>query len=266
MLKRIKTFFNAPKVRREQARQIEIKLSRAVSDGNISEQELADINSAFYASDIEAETFADIKQRVFNTVLASYMADRRVSGEEVSSLMQIAETINIPRSVLDHAMERVNLYRLLYYAETCPFEDLPTFGRVSIVLRQGEKLYFAAGSNVIEERVVDRQYIAVSQGMSFRIMKGVSYRVGATKGRVHTVKGMVPVSSGTLAVTDRRLVYVGDSKSLNTPFDKLLDVHLYKDGLRFSSTTRQKPVVIEFHNPDLAELAGIYLSRVINQE
>jgi hypothetical protein len=77
--------------------------------------------------------------------------------------------------------------------------------------------------------------------------------------------GLVPVSEGYFIITNKRLVFSGNRKSVSTNLDKLLAIEVYADGLMLSSTSRQKPTFIKFERPPEAELAAVLISRVLNE-
>jgi hypothetical protein len=77
-------------------------------------------------------------------------------------------------------------------------------------------------------------------------MKGVSYRVGAMRGKMVTVgTDVVVADEGTLSVTDRRVVFSGNSKTLEFRYDKLVGIKLYSDGIQLGVTNRQTASVFE---------------------
>ena len=67
-----------------------------------------------------------------------------------------------------------------------------------------------------EEKVISRKYQGGSQGMSFRVMKGVSYRVGGHRGHITSETGVVAVSDGELILTNNRVIFRGDKKSFTS--------------------------------------------------
>jgi hypothetical protein len=78
--------------------------------------------------------------------------------------------------------------------------------------------------------------------MSFRVMKGVSYRVGSFRGRSVEIGRSIEVAdSGTLFVTSHRVVYTGLRKSVEVPYPKMLDLNVYTDAVQFHVSGRQTP-------------------------
>lgn len=74
-------------------------------------------------------------------------------------------------------------------------------------------------------------YEGRSSGVSFRVMKGVYYRVGQFKGNPVQTTQIVAIDTGLLAVTDKHLYFVGQSKSVKIKFDKIISLHPYSDAV-----------------------------------
>jgi hypothetical protein len=79
-----------------------------------------------------------------------------------------------------------------------------------------------------------------SQGVSFRVAKGVRYRVGATRGHLVTVGTELQIADqGILSITSKRVAYLGDRKTVDMPYTRLMGMNLYSDGIQFSLSNRQ---------------------------
>jgi hypothetical protein len=88
-------------------------------------------------------------------------------------------------------------------------------------LKNGEAAFARVAAALIESKSVSMGYEGGSRGLSFRICKGVSYRVGAQRGNLVRQTQYVPVSTGTLTLTDKRAIYSGDSKSFSLALDTI---------------------------------------------
>jgi len=96
-------------------------------------------------------------------------------------------------------------------------------------------------------------------------MKGVYIRTGGVRGHVETQKGLVPISHGDLVLTNMRVIFHGDKKSMDARWDRVLDVEFLADGVRFSVSNRSKPTLIAFSHPKNTEIVRIVVSRIIKQ-
>lgn len=266
MLSKLTGLFTKGKVRQQHLESLEQILRRIVSDGIVTDAELKSLSDFTSECKITSEGFGRVRDIVFNHVLASFSSDRRFTDSERDSLMHIAQRLGISGAALSQARSQVGYFGLLNSIETMPFENLPhNNGESGIRLENGELDYFCHSAQLLEERVVRSRVVGKSAGVGFRLMKGVSFRVGQSRGHVQSERDVIPISFGDFVITNKRLIFSGDRKSVNAPLGKILDIDLFADGLRFSLTNRQKPVTVQFYSEQSAELAGLLISRVLNQ-
>jgi len=116
----------------------------------------------------------------------------------------------------------------------------------NIFFKKNERPLWVEAAVLYEEVVIDRRYEGGSQGVSFRIAKGVNWRVGATRGRMVSEKGTVPVDEGQFVVTDQRLIFSGNLKSFDTVLSKIISVNIHPDGITFSQSNRTKKRMVNF--------------------
>lgn len=104
-------------------------------------------------------------------------------------------------------------------------------GHLSINLQKGEQVVWAfPGSKYLEDKT-RRQFVGSSHSVSFRVMKGVYYRVGAFKG--HAVENIerVHIDTGMVVVTNMNIYFVGPKKSLRLPYSKIVSFESYNNGI-----------------------------------
>jgi hypothetical protein len=123
-------------------------------------------------------------------------------------------------------------------------------GVTALILKSGEVGVAQVNSvGLVEERRGAGQWQGMTQGVSFPIGKiagrPVRYRVGSTRG--HFVQGApVPttVDTGTMTITNQRIVYQGAKRTAECAFSKLLGIKHSGDGISISVSNRQKPTVL----------------------
>jgi len=128
-----------------------------------------------------------------------------------------------------------------------------------LVLAPGEALFYRVdGASLVEERSTGGHYQGGSTGISVPIGsvggRTVRYRVGANRG--HYVQGTptpTAVDTGTVFVTDRRIVFEGARQTRQCDFAKLIG---FRHDDQHGSTTvsvsnRQKPVTVHY-GPELS--------------
>lgn len=134
-----------------------------------------------------------------------------------------------------------------------------------LMLKTGEAVFATlTGATLVEERRGPGQYTGHSSGVSVPVANlgghEIRYHVGATRG--HYVQGApiaTGVDTGTIYVTDQRVVYQGGRQTRECLFSKLVGVQYAPDGsTTISVSNRTKPTVVHYG----AELAGWFEFRV----
>jgi len=258
-------FFADRKLKKQQIATLRQILADAVHDGHIDDRELAQIRHVAEEAKLSDQEYQVLVDEVYAKVVDFVVADRRVNDAERAAVIQIADRLGVSNNTRHSLEDVLHYFTLLETIEKCPMAQIPNRGGTSgVPLKAGEIDYFAHPAQMLEERVIARQSVGRSQGVSFRIVKGVSYRVGQSRGHSVPVHATVPVSSGDFVITNKRLIFAGDRKSVNAPYDKILHTEGFSDGLRFSVTNRQKPVTIQFFTDKSAEIACVLISRILN--
>jgi hypothetical protein len=125
-----------------------------------------------------------------------------------------------------------------------------------IVLKAGEALFGKVdGASLIEDRAGRGSWQGRSQGVSIPVASlgghAIRYHVGASKG--HYVAGTpVPtaIDTGTVFITNHRVVFRGQKQTRECMFDKLVSCHHEAGESIFSVSNRQKNTVI-YYGPQI---------------
>ena len=122
-----------------------------------------------------------------------------------------------------------------------------------ILLKPGEAVFATISvASLVEDRSGPGQWQGRSSGVSFPIGsvggRSIRYRIGASRG--HFVQGQptpTAIDTGTLFVTDRRIVFQGLKQTRECLFDKLVGFRHTPDGSTvFSVSNRQKATTIHY--------------------
>ncbi len=122
-------------------------------------------------------------------------------------------------------------------------EDGVPAGLVQTVLKKGEVAIDSVPCKLLEYRSGGSSYQGGSQGVSIRIAKGLSYRVGSNRGQlVRNPEALTVIDSGDATFTNQRVVFGGQSQTREWAFDKLVDFNAGDNGTQvmISVSNRQK--------------------------
>jgi hypothetical protein len=90
------------------------------------------------------------------------------------------------------------------------------------------------------KEVVDREFRGGSQGVSIPLGHGVRYRTGAFRGKSVVVGSHLTVAdTGPIVITSQRIVFLGQRKTIETPYTKLVGIDAFSDGVRIHASNRQ---------------------------
>ena len=259
-LGRLLTKWRASKQKSADRANLRAQLMAAVADGKFTKEEIDALYDLQEQLGLTAEDVGSIRVQAFAAAFAAAKQDGHVSEEEERELESIKNHLDLADA--DILPTTIELLRFRLLREIAGGQ-VPETSVSGLVLQKAERAFWIEPATMLEERVIDRQYIGGSHGVSIRIMKGVSYRVGAFRGHVETKTGIVPTSSGDLVITSKRVIFRGDRKSFNARLDKLLNIEMASDGVSLT-TGATKPKVLQFTNPDNADIVGAILSYAIN--
>jgi hypothetical protein len=138
---------------------------------------------------------------------------------------------------------------------------------VPLIFKKGELVHYGSAAVLREDRVVSLGYQGGSQGVSIRIMKGVSYRVGTHRGHIVKENQLVQTSAGVLIITNQRLFLVPTSgnKPLSIPLDKIQFYRCSENALEVYKEGREKGYFFIMQS-GAVEIFGICLGALLQQE
>jgi len=124
-------------------------------------------------------------------------------------------------------------------------------GKSDAGLHTGEKLVCVLpGTSFYEPRSV-RVYQGGSSGVSFRVAKGMSFRVGQSRGQSESHDELRMLDQGDFIITSQRVIFCGSTKTVTIDFDQIVGTTAFADGVRISKERRERPYLFAF-NTDLS--------------
>lgn len=113
---------------------------------------------------------------------------------------------------------------------------------VSLLLGKDENCYIKVDNVELHEDRAVRDTVGGYNGFSFRVAKGVSYRIGGfnAKGESHMEKRLI--DKGIFYVTDKRYIFDGSTKNIEGELKKVISVEAYSDGIKISRANKRDEV------------------------
>jgi hypothetical protein len=137
---------------------------------------------------------------------------------------------------------------------------LPTIADPPMLLKRNEVPHLALDAELIKE-VVHRETRTSFNGVSVRIARGVTYRVGEARSRSYvTGTSLEAADQGPLYVTSDRTVFVGRRNTIELPHSKLVSLDSFTDGIRVHVSNRKVPPMFKVETGK-----GWVLTALVNQ-
>ena len=217
-----------------------------VSNG-MTPKDVAQVLEAYTARGLR-DTFVP-RLRLYRAAADQVMSDSRVDEKESAMLAKLRGALQL--GVTDTAAIDQNMHRK-EALDRIVNGELPRVDQPGLPLKSGELAHFVFEPvEFHQERVVGRESVGGSRGVSVRIVRGVSYRVGASRGQTVSRTALVQLDEG-------RLVFAGGEKSFSIPLEKILDTTPYANGMsvtRDSTAANAKPYVFAHEDGELLNTA-----------
>ncbi len=160
--------------------------------------------------------------------------DGVLTEEEENRLMEMKDHFGLTQTQLDENGQYRKTIKGAVLREVLEgklSERLKIDGTLPFNLQKAEKIIWVFQDVDYYEQKNRTHYVGGSQGVSFRIAKGVYYRTGAFRGeRVQSTEN-VHSDKGLLGVTNKHLYFSGTSKSIRIAYSKIVTFEPYSDGI-----------------------------------
>ena len=236
-------------------------LLKAVLDGKLTKEEIDSLDKKKSEFCLTDEDVKNMRMEIFTTAFEVAKDDKQITEAEEKELKKIQEYLGLADDEIYLTKKELARLRLINEIQK---GNLPTVSVANVVMQKGEIAYWSEPAMLIEEKVIRRFYQGGSQSVSFRIMKGVSYRVGGHRGQIVSETGLLPVSDGEVIISNNRIIFRGDGKSFVTKLDKILDIQIFTNCLQLSESNKSKPRIIQFKEVGNHDIVGSILSHAIN--
>jgi hypothetical protein len=109
-----------------------------------------------------------------------------------------------------------------------------------VIMKSGEELLFALPGVTLKEPRAVRKSSGGYAGPSFRVAKGVYFRMGRFGSTSESHQEIRDIDRGILTITNERFVFSGNMKTINLDLRKIVQVDPFTDGLALHKEGREK--------------------------
>jgi hypothetical protein len=172
--------------------------------------------------------------RGYSNAIDRLLESEGVGAEHEKGLSLYASTFGLTDTEKAENDAQMKLVKALVLRDAAAGEiksRINVSGTVPFAFKKGELILWYFNDVRLLEVEQFTHYEGTSQGVSLRVMKGVYYRVGAFKGTPVKHERTVLVDTGVVALTQHAIYFGGHQKSVHLPYDKVVSVVPYSDGI-----------------------------------
>lgn len=133
-------------------------------------------------------------------------------------------------------------------------------GGSNVDIHSGEQPFCVLPGTALYEPRQVRTYVGGSNGVSFRVAKGVTVRTGAYRGHAEYSSELRQTDTGDFIITSSRLVFAGGQRTVVMDFDDIVATEVMTDGMRVNKAKRDKPFIFGFDTSLGADIDGVWFN------
>jgi hypothetical protein len=212
------------------------ELLQALINGGDATSIVPQASAAAAASGLSDQELQGIRLDAFEAWAGTAIADDLITPEENSRLAILLPALGTSWDVVATANPGL---RDRVFIASVNGGLLPEVASPQLMSKKGEVIHLEWPASLMKE-VAIREYKGGYSGFSFPVGKtGIRYKVGGSRGQSVQVGSRLDVAdTGTLAITNKRVVYMGSRKTVNMPYSALDNLNVYSDGLQFHLSNR----------------------------
>ena len=172
---------------------------------------------------------------VLNKAAQKYLEDGLISDSEQAKLDDFTHGFNLPVNNLPAQFDGGNIEKMQQSVILRNLQNgvLPTIQAwaLPIMLSSGERVIWSYDQVTMYQEQITREWVGRHSGFSFRVMKGVYYRTGGSKGYPVERSSMENMGRGTLILTNKNIFFHSSVLSVRIPYKKLIGMTPYSDGI-----------------------------------
>lgn len=238
-----------------------LAIDAALADHVLTETEKTQLGALATNLQVTTATLTRLTQEHAQGILQrradKLLADERLSPDDEHELRELARSIGGALTVDAGTQRLLDRYRLLWQLDN---GMLPTIA-APIALQRGEVCHHALAVQWYETKRVTTSVSYAGLNASFRIVRGVRFRIGNVVPVRHTTDRLTLLDTGTLYLTSKRLIFLGATRNSTIRLSSVLSFDAFTNGIEVQKASGRPPF-LEIEPADL-EIAGAMFSAVL---
>lgn len=201
---------------------------------------------------LQKTSAANIK--CFNDSFVKLSTDETLDEKEISELESILNRFSLDINQIATFNDFLDLKYLCNLNQGKLLEH-----KTELILKKDEVCYYFSNCSLVEEKT-DVQFVGAYSGISVKIVKGVYYKIGGSKGRrIENVHNEIS-DNGNLFITNKRIIFISERKNFTYKVDDIIDLKIFQDAIAFVTEKQSKLKYFTFKDSYATEVITKVLS------
>jgi len=233
----------------QKLQQFKQELEKALQDGILTPEEERYLNHLKMELGLKDEDIKQISKTIFKEELEKALDDEKLTFEEQLKLEQLKSELNLSDDELKKELETISEYILLRELQEGKLPQIPSNMIPNYLLVAPDEIcHCIVKSELYEGRIVRER--GTYQGFSIRITRGLYYRTGTyTEPKVS--ERIQKTDEGTLAVTNKRFIFIGVNRTIDIPLENIYAVEFFKDAITLHRKGKKRKEFFVVERPKL---------------
>ncbi|WP_026999835.1 hypothetical protein [Eisenibacter elegans] len=228
------------------------EVEKLLQDHRIDDRERAFIqqlqNDLKLPDEIAERIYSTSSRQLVEQFIHDAIEDKLLSPEEEQELQSIAQNLNATIHLSKANRSALEKYKLFWQIEN---GEMPEIDH-QLPLPKKEKVYFQSRIRWYEEKNVGNQTIFNRAALHLKINKGEYWRNIEQNPTFSPDADWEMVDEGMLYLTNKRIMFEGNSEKRVLLLSRLFDFTVYNNGLTLDKEQGHKDVFVEIsHNADI---------------
>jgi hypothetical protein len=194
-----------------------------------------DVKNIVSKSFIKPLELNDLYTKGFDIAVDFFLNDGIIKTDEELKIYKFRSHFNFNQEIVDKngSLQKIvksSILRDIIDGKT-PAAKMNIQGNLPFLLQKSESLIWIFKNVDFFEQRTQTEFQGRSQGLSFRIAKGVYYRTGTFKGHPVKTEEMKYICNGLVGLTDKNIYFSSTMKNFKISYNKIVTLDPYEDGL-----------------------------------
>jgi hypothetical protein len=190
-----------------------------------------------------------LRQGLLNGIFRQVEAQNDMIETDLKFLADIGQTYALGQTASPELRDTIFRVGMREIIQSWERGEPPTRQCGGLILQKGEVCHWEEGAGLRVQKT-KHEYVGGYSSVSVPIVRGVRFKVGGFRGHPvdHTI--LEDGGTGVLHITNQRVCFTGQLKSVAIPYKKMISVGGFEGGFIVQTSNEKKPGIFVVRHPE----------------